>query len=78
MHFQRETGISAQSEAGIVHFRRKSGIFAQSEAEIVHFRREKRHFCKIDINKKDASEWGIGTETEQISCFVKFYLTESL
>ena len=37
VHFQRETGISAQSEAGIVHFRRKKGISAQSEARIVHF-----------------------------------------
>jgi len=42
------------------------------------FSKRKKDFCKININKKDASEWGIGTETEQISCFVKFYLTELL
>ena len=42
------------------------------------FQEGKKDFCKININKKDASEWGIGTETEQISCFVKFYLTELL
>lgn len=53
-------------------------IFAQTVAGIVHFRREKGNFCKIDINKKDALEWGIGIEMEQISCFVKFYLTETL
>ena len=42
------------------------------------FSEGKREFCKIDINKKDALEWGIGIEMEQISCFVKFYLTEIL
>ena len=42
------------------------------------FQEGKKDFCKININKKDASEWEIGTETEQISCFVKFYLTELL
>ena len=52
--------------------------FGLFRAGIVHFRREKGNFCKIDINKKDALEWGIGIEMEQISCFVKFYLTETL
>lgn len=42
------------------------------------FQEGKKDFCKININKKDASEWEIETETEQISCFVKFYLTELL
>ena len=42
------------------------------------FSKEKGIFCKIDINKKDALEWEIGIEMEQISCFVKFYLTETL
>ena len=42
------------------------------------FSEGKSDFCKININKKDASEWESGTETEQISCFVKFYLTELL
>ena len=52
MHFRRETGISAQREAGIVHFQRETGISAQSEAEIVHFRREKRISAKsISIKK---------------------------
>ena len=42
------------------------------------FQEGKKDFCKIDINKKDALEWGIGTEAKEISCFVKFYLTELL
>lgn len=46
------------------------GDFAFSEG--------KKDFCKIDINKKDALEWEIGTEAKEISCFIKFYLTESL
>lgn len=94
MHFWREKGNSAQTGARIVHFWRKSREYAKCEAGIVHFRRKKRflhkqgsglcifggkrEFCKIDINKKDALEWGIGIEMEQISCFVKFYLTETL
>ena len=61
-----------------MHFRREKGNSAKCGAGIVHFRREKGIFCKIDINKKDALEWGIGIEMEQISCFVKFYLTETL
>lgn len=73
-----EKEIFAQTVAGIVHFRRESGKYAKYVAGIVHFRREKGNFCKIDINKKDALEWGIGIEMEQISCFVKFYLTETL
>ena len=78
VHFRREKGNSAQTGARIVHFWRKSREYAKCEAGIVHFRREKGIFCKIDINKKDALEWGIGIEMEQISCFVKFYLTETL
>ena len=78
VHFRREKGNSAQTGARIVHFWRKSREYAKCEAGIVHFRREKGNFCKIDINKKDALEWGIGIEMEQISCFVKFYLTETL
>lgn len=42
------------------------------------FSKRKEDFCKIDINKKDALEWEIGTEAKEISCFIKFYLTESL
>ena len=78
MHFWRKSREYAKCVAGIVHFRREKGNSAKCVAGIVHFRREKGIFCKIDINKKDALEWGIGIEMEQISCFVKFYLTETL
>ena len=42
------------------------------------FQEGKKDFCKININKKDASECEIETETEHISCIVMFYLTELL
>lgn len=41
---------------------------------ILHFRREKRIFAKSIY----ALEQEIGTEAKEISCFVKFYLTELL
>lgn len=78
VHFRREKGISAQTEVKIAHFRRESGKYAKCVAGIVHFKKGKKDFCKIDINKKDALEWEIGTEAKEISCFIKFYLTESL
>ncbi len=63
---------------GIVHFQRKKSDFCTKRGWDCAFQEGKKDFCKININKKDASEWGIGTATEQISCFVKFYLTELL
>lgn len=75
--FGGKKGFLHKVELGLCIFEGKAGNL-QNEGLGLCISRRKKDFCKININKKDASEWEIGTETEQISCFVKFYLTELL